>query len=170
VNREPEQSAKPAVETAGLLALAVLAVAGGAATGLIGATFRLTLDRANEFRDAVLEWAHGREFVGLALVVGAAAAATALAAWLVHRFSPQASGSGIPHVEAVLHGDLPAAQPPLIPVKFVGGALAIGAGLALGREGPSVQMGASVSHLIGAAFRRTGARGRACRWGQACRT
>src|SRR5262245_10667455 len=34
-------------------------------------------------------------------------------------------------------------------VKFCGGVLAIGSGLALGREGPSVQMGASVAHLVG---------------------
>jgi len=49
---------------------------------------------------------------------------------------------GIPHVELVLTGELPPAPYRLIPVKFFGGLLAIGSGLALGREGPSVQMGA----------------------------
>jgi adenylate cyclase len=42
----------------------------------------------------------------------------------------------------------------LIPVKFFGGLLAIGAGMALGREGPSVQMGAVVADLVGKAGRR----------------
>jgi CIC family chloride channel protein len=73
----------------------------------------------------------------------------------VRRRSPEAAGSGIPHVEAVLNGDLPPASFILIPVKFFGGLFAIGAGLALGREGPSVQMGASLAHLVGVAFRRS---------------
>jgi CIC family chloride channel protein len=44
---------------------------------------------------------------------------------------------------------LPPAPYRLIPIKFFGGLLAIGSGLALGREGPSVQMGAGVGHLVG---------------------
>ena len=138
-----------------LLALALLALVAGALAGLVGAIFRLSLVQADRLRGMLIEWAHGWEAVGFLLVLAACAAATALAAWLVRRFSPHASGSGIPHVEAVLGGKLPPAPFLLIPVKFLGGLLAIGAGLALGREGPTVQMGASLAHLVGRIFRRT---------------
>jgi len=55
----------------------------------------------------------------------------------------------------VLSGDLPPPPFPLLPVKFAGGFLAIGAGLALGREGPCVQMSATLANLIGKASHRS---------------
>jgi chloride channel protein, CIC family len=137
-----------------LLALAALALVAGALAGLAGAVFRLALGEANGVRNAFIAWAHGWAVLGFALVLIGCAAASAVAAGLVRRYSPQAHGSGIPHVEAVLRGRSPPAPFVLIPVKFLGGVLAIGAGLALGREGPSVQMGAILAHLVGKLFRR----------------
>jgi chloride channel protein, CIC family len=137
-----------------LLVLALLAPLVGAGAGLIGAAFRLALIQADRLRNALIAWTHGGHLTGLVLVTVIGAAAAAFAAWLVRRFSPEASGSGIPHVEAVLHGQLPQGPFRLIPIKFVGGLVAIGSGLALGREGPSVQMGASIGDLVGRAFKR----------------
>ena len=149
-----EIPSEPAEEQKGLLALALLSLLAGAASGLLGAVFRLLLDQADRLRDTLIAWAHGETLMGFLLVTAICTAATAVAAWLVRCFSPQAEGSGIPHVEAVMRGELPQAPYRLIPVKFLGGLLAIGSGLALGREGPSVQMGAGTAHLLGKLFRR----------------
>ena len=145
---------EPAEKQRGLFPLAVLSLLAGMVSGLLGAVFRLLLDQADRLRDTLIAWAHGERLVGFLLVVAACAGATAVAAWLVRRFSPQAEGSGIPNVEMVARGELPAPPYRLVPVKFLGGLLAIGSGLALGREGPSVQMGASTAHLLGKLFRR----------------
>jgi chloride channel protein, CIC family len=137
-----------------LMVLAILAPIAGAAAGLVGAIFRLTLAEADRFRAIAIAACHQLGLAGFPLVIGGCAAAVAFAAWLVRRFSPYASGSGIPHVEAALNEEVPSAPPGLIPVKFVGGVLAIGSGLALGREGPSVQMGAAIAHVVGTVSRR----------------
>ncbi|MCV6587248.1 MAG: H(+)/Cl(-) exchange transporter ClcA [Marinibacterium sp.] len=135
-------------------ALALLAMLAGAAAGAIGAGFRLALDWGDRLRGALVGYADADPVLGvLALMLGAGAAA-AFAAWLVRRFAPAAEGSGIPHVEAALAGDISPTPARLIPIKFVGGVAAMSGGLALGREGPSVQMGASMANLIGRIFRR----------------
>lgn len=137
-----------------LLILAGLALVVGGAAGVVGAIYRLTLESADRLRGVVIEWAQGRAVPGFLCLVAICAAGAFIAGWLVRRFSRHASGSGIPHVEAVLRGEAPPASFILLPVKFVGGILAIGSGLALGREGPSVQIGAVIGHLIGAASGR----------------
>jgi H+/Cl- antiporter ClcA len=60
---------------------------------------------------------------------------------IMHR-EPMVSGSGIPQVKGVLLDRLKMNWVKVIVWKFIGGVLAIGAGLSLGREGPSVQLGA----------------------------
>jgi CIC family chloride channel protein len=139
---------------AGTLVLALLSLLVGCATGLVCAVFRRLLQAADALRGEYIAWAHQEGLVGFLLVVASTAAATALAAALVSRISPNAAGSGIPEVEAVIKGGEPGRPVRTAIVKFVGGVLAIGSGLALGREGPSVQMGHSIADLIGRLFRR----------------
>ncbi len=142
------------VEGGSLTVLTVLALVVGAISGAGVAVFILVLGQADEVRDALIVWAHAQGPEGFWLLLAACAAAAGIAASLVRRLSPQSAGSGIPHVEAVLNGLLPQAPFRMIPVKFIGGALAIGAGLALGREGPSVHMAATMGHLVGKIVRR----------------
>ncbi|MDQ6701834.1 MAG: ClC family H(+)/Cl(-) exchange transporter [Pseudomonadota bacterium] len=140
-----------------MVPLALLSGIAGAGAGFICGLFRLALEEADRLRTAVPVWWHAQPLLGCSLLVVGAATAAAFSAWLVRRFSEHAVGSGIPYIEAVISGDLPPAPFILLPVKFIGGLLAIGAGLALGREGPSVQMGATLAHLLGKAFGRNSA-------------
>ncbi|WP_286597945.1 ClC family H(+)/Cl(-) exchange transporter [Variovorax sp. J22P240] len=139
---------------AGTLVLALLSLLVGCVTGLVCAVFRLLLQQADALRDEFIARAHQEGLLGLLLVVAGAAGATAVAAALVSRISPAAAGSGIPEVEAAISGGEPGRPVRTAIVKFVGGVLAIGSGLALGREGPSVQMGHSIADVIGRLFRR----------------
>src|SRR5262249_28859276 len=79
-----------------LLVVALLALIVGAAAGLVGAIFRLTLVQADRLRDALIGWAQGEKVAGFLIVAMTCAAAAFIAAWLVRRFSPHAAGSGIP--------------------------------------------------------------------------
>lgn len=148
-------SAPPPGHLRRLLLVSLLAPVVGAGTGLIDAIFRLALEQADRLRNVLITLGHDAHFVGFLLVVAGCAAPAAIGAWLVRRYSTHASGSGIPQVEAALNGELAAAPPTLLPVKFLGGLSSIGAGMALGREGPSVQMGAAIAHLVGELFRHS---------------
>jgi chloride channel protein, CIC family len=141
-------------EGGSLALLTVLALIVGAISGAGVACFMLLLEQADRLRDALLVFAHAQGPEGVWLIVAACAAAAGIAASLVRRISPQAVGSGIPQVEAILTEQLQEAPFRIIPVKFLGGLLAIGAGLALGREGPSVHMAATLGHLVGKTCRR----------------
>ncbi|KRL94911.1 ClC family H(+)/Cl(-) exchange transporter [Limosilactobacillus equigenerosi] len=72
--------------------------------------------------------------------------------WLLGRMSqrhPDIKGSGIPQVEGQLMGEYDLAWWPVFWRKLVGGIIGIGSGLFLGREGPSIQLGATLGQGIG---------------------
>ncbi len=73
--------------------------------------------------------------------------------FLLYKFFPEARGSGVPQTEAAYHlhqGDIPGR---VAFGKFLTGVLCIGSGHSMGREGPSVQIGASLASSIGKWFR-----------------
>ena len=72
--------------------------------------------------------------------------------FLLVKFFPEARGSGVPQTEAAYHlrqGDIPGR---VAFGKFVTGVLCIGSGHSMGREGPSVQIGAGIASSIGKWF------------------
>ena len=127
----------------GAVLICLTAVLAGVVIGVVGGAFRWCLNQAERLRLDMVDWAHGLAGPNWLIPIAAAALGATLASLIV-KWMPLAAGSGIQHVEAVYWGE---ARPPLIklvPAKFVGGVLGIGSGLVLGREGPTVHMGAAV--------------------------
>lgn len=77
-------------------------------------------------------------------------AVSLVAGWLVGRRCPEAGGSGIPQLKLAFWKDFGLVSPRILWVKFLAGALSIGGGMSLGREGPSVQMAGAVASMLAA--------------------
>jgi chloride channel protein, CIC family len=121
----------------------------GLLAGLVASAFRLLLEATDRWRDALFRAAHAMPGPwGFLLVLAVCGTAAGLALWLVRRFAPETSGSGIPHLKAVLHRLRGMNWRRVLSVKFASGTLGIGAGMALGREGPTVQMGGAVGQMV----------------------
>lgn len=76
---------------------------------------------------------------------------------LVFKFAPETKGSGIPFVKMVMARMGNITRVRTIVIKFLAGVAGIGTGLSLGREGPSVQLGAGAGALVGKIFKMKGA-------------
>lgn len=127
----------------------------GVFAGLIAVAFRGVLREEDRLRDRLVATVHAHPFSAFPLPLLFGAAGAAIAVHLVKRFAPDASGSGIPQVKAVLHGLRAMTWWRVLAVKFFGGVAGIGAGLALGREGPTIQMGAAVGQMVSRWFNCT---------------
>lgn len=120
----------------------------GLLAGSVAVAFRYTLDIAQRWRINLISTAHHFGYAGILLPMIYGAAGGYIAVRLVRRYAPEASGSGIPHLKAVLHRLRGMQWQRILPVKFIGGVVGIGGGLALGREGPTVQMGGAVGQMV----------------------
>jgi len=121
----------------------------GLVAGAVALLFQEALVLAEESRLALFAWLEsaptGTGWAAAMLIGGACGA---FVGWLTARFAPEAAGSGIPHVKGALMHVSTMSWKRVLPVKFLGGVLCIGSGFSLGREGPTVQMGAAVGKMV----------------------
>ncbi|HDQ44188.1 MAG TPA: H(+)/Cl(-) exchange transporter ClcA [bacterium] len=120
----------------------------GVCAGFVALLFRTALGGAEHFRNDLISRAHAMPRFGWIVPVLFTMSGAGIAVAVTRRHAPEAAGSGIPHLEAVLHRLRRLDWKRVLPVKFFGGVLAIGGGLALGREGPTVQMGGAVGDAV----------------------
>lgn len=132
------------------LQLIAKGLAAGVLSGFVVMMYRWVLQKADEWLKIILECT-ARSYAGmagwflililLALIVG----------YLV-RLEPMISGSGIPQLEGEMAGKLNQTWWKVLPAKFSGGFLCLLGGLSLGREGPSIQLGAMAGKAVSRLF------------------
>lgn len=120
----------------------------GVLSGIVIVLFRLSISKAEECMALLRGFAEKRAFMAAALFFMIFALAM-LCAFLVKK-EGMISGSGIPQVKGEMTDRIETKWYKVLAFKFIGATAAIGAGLSVGREGPSVQLGA----MVGKGFSR----------------
>lgn len=122
--------------------------AGALATGLVSVVFAVAADKAQHFFYRVIEGPEWRSWLPLAITP----LGMMLCAWAAHVWFPGSQGSGIPQAMAGRHFREPADRRRLLSLRLVIGkivltVIGLGFGASIGREGPTVQIGASLMLL-----------------------
>ena len=119
----------------------------GIVAGLVTVFYRFALTAAEDISVKMYQFIRTNSvwipvlFIFLALL--------AYGVGLLNKKYPLISGSGIPQLKAQITGYIQGSWLGTLIAKFIGGTMSIIAGLSLGREGPSIQLGACVAEGLG---------------------
>lgn len=125
----------------------------GACTGLIGSFFLLAIRKVTWFMTTGFAYAAAQGWP-LGLISAVVSMLMVYTAWLMVKWiAAEASGSGVQEIEGALLHKRNVFWRRLLPVKFVGGVLAISSKLLVGREGPTIQIGGNLGEMLGELFK-----------------
>ncbi|MCP2003145.1 UNVERIFIED_ORG: CIC family chloride channel protein [Buttiauxella agrestis ATCC 33320] len=142
------------------VAILFMAAIVGTLTGLVGVAFEKSVTWIQQNRLAMLAHVADYSVIVWPLAFISSMLLAMIGYYLVRRFAPEAGGSGIPEIEGALEELRPVRWWRVIPVKFIGGMGTLGAGMVLGREGPTVQLGGNIGRMVLDIFRLRGAEAR----------
>ena len=118
----------------------------GLIAGLLVVIYRIGIEYGNDTATKIFAYLRLHPlFIFLWLIV--AIAIGLFISWLV-KLEPMAKGSGIPQVEGQLLYGLKLKCYPILFVRYIAGIFSSFFGLSLGREGPSIQIGAAGSQAL----------------------
>nr|WP_253722074.1 ClC family H(+)/Cl(-) exchange transporter [Treponema sp. OMZ 787] len=123
----------------------------GILTGLAITAFRKSIDFLSNLRIDFYNKAAGGNLLNLAVLILAVTLLGLFMGLIIKKY-PMIKGSGVSQIKGKFMKKLDMTPWPELPLKFLGGVLNISAGLSIGREGPSVQIGA----YVGSAFEKIG--------------
>ena len=129
----------------------------GVLAGVMAVVFRTLLDATELLRDTASTGLWERyHYLGAVAVILCTSILGAAAASLTQMYCPEAGGSGIPHIKAVLITARPMRSTRIIITKLGAGVLALVGGMSLGREGPTVHIGGAIAALFSKGFHLSG--------------
>ena len=120
----------------------------GVFVGLVIAAFRYLLDSFDVRRPMAVDYVRTGGLEAAVLYFGA----FVLGAWILKKimaWESMTNGSGIPQIKAVLMHRLKMTWWKVLIGRFLGALTAVGMGLSMGRQGPSVQLGGCVGQAVG---------------------
>lgn len=135
------------------LMILIMAAVVGTLAGLVGIAFEKAVNAILNWRIGTLAATAENPWLVWPLAFGLSALLAMVGYFLVRKFAPEAGGSGIPEIEGALEELRPVRWWRVIPVKFLGGMGTLGAGMVLGREGPTVQLGGNIGRMVADIFR-----------------
>jgi len=120
----------------------------GLITGVMASGFKAVVNALIQWRSQLAGFVAPLPLLSWLIPALMSGGMVALSFFLMGRFAPDTSGSGIPQIEGHLEGRLPMRWQRVLPIKFLGGILSLGAGLLAGFEGPTIQMGGSIGQMV----------------------
>jgi len=119
----------------------------GSLTGLAITLFRFSIGKLSEVVQNIFSYISFFGSYYLLLLIPIFAIFGIIMGLIVTKY-PMIVGGGVAQIEGVFMKRLKLSFWPEFPLKFIGGVMDIGLGLSLGREGPSVQIGAYIGDVI----------------------
>jgi len=128
-------------------------VLAGLLGGALSSAYRVGIAVSSDVAHRI--YAYLGERPGFVALWAVAALAATVVVWRLLQWEPMSSGSGIPQVKGILNGVMTMRPVPVVVARFLGGTTGSLFGLSLGREGPSIHIGAAVGQMLSAPLKAT---------------